>query len=46
MELAQETFKVLEKKLAQASGHNLLHKNAAAQRVSSMQRRMNQLAQS
>ena len=46
MELAQETFKVLEKKLAQASGHNLLHKNAAARRVSSMQRRMNQLAQS
>lgn len=46
MEQAQETFKILEKKLGQAAGRNLLHKNATARRVSSMQRKLNQLAQS
>lgn len=46
MEQAQAAFKVLEKKLGQASSSNLLHKNATARRVSSMQRKLNQLAQS
>ncbi len=42
---AQQNFKVLEKKLAQAAGRNLLHKNATARRVSSMQRKLNALNQ-
>lgn len=43
MEQAQEAFKVLEKKLGQAASKNLLHKNATARKVSSMQRRLNQM---
>lgn len=46
LEQAQEAFKVLEKKLGQAAGRNLLHKNATARRISSMQRRLNQMTQS
>lgn len=39
--VAVENFKVLERKLGRAAGRNLLHKNAVARRISSMQRRLN-----
>lgn len=40
---AMENFKVLERKLSRAAGRNLLHKNAVARRISSMQRRINNI---
>lgn len=40
---AMENFKVLERKLGRAAGRNLLHKNAVARRISSMQRRINNI---
>ena len=43
LDQAQKTFKVLEKKLGRASGSNLIHKNATARRISSMQRKLNGL---
>ncbi len=45
MDQAQKTFKVLEKKLGQAANRNLMHKNATARRISSMQRKLNGLHQ-
>lgn len=43
MDTAQAMFNVLEKKLGRAANKNILHKNATARKVSSMQKKLNGL---